>query len=72
MPNITEHTTSELARINGYATLLATLARTGHGGQVENLHLCEIFADIANVTAMAYSEMQNLITQRKYQDPYDQ
>ena len=51
----------ELNRITNYTAVMAKLANQGLKTDIDTAQLQAIFADIANVTGLAYAEMQNII-----------
>ena len=52
---------SELNRITNYTAVMAKLANQGLKADIDTAQLQAIFADIANVTGLAYAEMQSII-----------
>ena len=67
---------SELNRITNYTSVMAKLANHGLKTELDTAQLQAIFADIANVTGWAYSEMQSIINNdcpfdNPYMDKYD-
>ncbi len=56
------HTVShELNRITNYTAVMAKLANQGLKADIDTAQLQAIFADIANVTGLAYAEIQSII-----------
>ena len=56
------HTVShELSRITNYTAVMAKLANQGLKADIDTAQLQAIFADIANVTGLAYAEIQSII-----------
>ena len=63
---------SELNRITNYTAVMAKLANQGLKADIDTAQLQAIFADIANVTGLAYAEMQCIINDdRSFDDKYD-
>ena len=52
---------SELNRITNYTAVMAKLADQGLKADIDTAQLQAIFADIANVTVLAYAEIQSII-----------
>ena len=63
---------SELNRITNYTAVMAKLANQGLKTELDTQQLQAIFADIANVTGLAYAEMQSIINDDcPFVDNYD-
>lgn len=63
---------SELLRISSYAGVMSQLANQGNKARLDTGQLQTIFSDIANVTGLAYAEMQSIINDDcPFVDNYD-
>lgn len=63
---------SELNRITNYTAVMAKLANQGLKADIDTAQLQAIFADIANVTGLAYAEIQSIINDDcPFVDKYD-
>lgn len=66
-----QNLSNDLNRITSYANIMAQMAKDGSKATLEISQLQAVFTDIANVTGLAYAEMEKII-HNEYVDKYNQ